>query len=301
MIDIIIVNYNCAQYLQQSLESLTNDRDEYNPYFSYNITVVDNASSDGSQTMVESQFPDVNLVRCADNLGYSAAVNEGIASTQGSVILLMNSDVVVTPSSVGALYRIWKRMDFPAILGPMHYEEDGFPQQTWGGFPDSANELKRKQIEQAAAKRESWARRELLKEACRTRDVHWISGSCMLFARSTAKEIGPWDQNFFLFFEDIDWCLRAKKLDLRVIHTPEVRVTHAHGASVNADPDTAEIEYRFSQMYFTRKHLGSLAFWQRRGYLTVKNIWRWLIGGWSGFERATSFEILKDTWKTPSV
>lgn len=301
MIDVIIVNFNCAHYLQQSLETLTKDRDENNPYFYYFITVVDNASTDGSQAMVESQFPDVKLIRCQENLGYSAAVNEGIRSTSLPVILLMNSDVIIKPNAVGALYRIWKRMDFPAIIGPMHYEEDGFPQQTWGGFPDAATELKRRQIDLASVKRESWAKRDMLKEACRTREVHWVSGSCMLFARTTVDDTGLWDQNFFLFFEDIDWCLRAKALGLSVIHTPEVQVTHAHGASVNADPDNAEIEYRFSQMYFTRKHLGTLAFWQWRIYLTGKNLWRWLIGGWSGFERGTSLTILKETWKTPGV
>ncbi len=301
MIDIIIINYNCREYLQLSLDSLIKNRDYSNHFFNYRVTVVDNASADGSQTMVETQYPDVQFIACPENLGYSAAVNEGIASTEQSVILLMNSDVIMKPETVGGLYRVWKRLDFPGVIGPMHYEEDGYPQQTWGGFPDYAHEKKRQQLAYAARRRESWARRELLLQASRTREVTWVSGSCMMFSRTTAREIGPWDQNFFLFFEDIDWCLRANELGYSVYHTPEVRTTHVHGASVAADPETAEIEYRYSQMYFIRKHMGTLSFWEYRLYLTLKNLWRWFIGRWSGFERATSLEIIKETWKTPNL
>ena len=215
MIDLLIINYNCTAHLQALLQALTQERDSLpTRKADYVITVVDNASTDGSAGIVESEFPSVHVIARPSNDGYATAVNEGLAATSQREILLLNSDVLITPASVGALARVWDRLDFPGVLGPMHLEEDGFPQQTWGALPTPASEAQRRRLEQAAAAREFWARQALLREACRTRQVDWVSGSFMFFARSTALDVGPWDQNFFLFFEDIDWCRKKRLSDL---------------------------------------------------------------------------------------
>ncbi|MDP8243761.1 MAG: glycosyltransferase family 2 protein [Candidatus Hinthialibacter antarcticus] len=300
MIDVIIVNYNASSYLQSLLDALlSKDALVKSRRLQISVTVVDNASSDGSASMVETRFPQAKLIQREANDGYAAAVNEGVAATDNRVILLLNSDVFVTIDQVAALQRIWERLDFPGVLAPLHLEEDDFPQQTWGGFPTPQAELKRKRLEQGLNQREPWARREAMNEASRTREVDWVSGSCMLFPRLTLEEAGPWDQNFFLYFEDIDWCLRVKEKGLSVFHTPEVRVVHAHGASMEQDPESSEIEYRLSQCYFTLKHFGGWALWKLRFYLTLKQLGRFLLGGRSGFSRGTSWEILRNLWRNP--
>ena len=300
VIDVIIVNYNASQYLQSLLDALISQEAKVKSRRLYFVvTVVDNASTDGSAAMVETRFPHVNLIQRETNDGYAAAVNEGVASTSNRVILLLNSDVLVTVDQLSALQRIWERLDFPAVLAPLHLEEDGFPQQTWGAFPTPQAELKRKRLEQGLNQREPWARREAMNEASRTREVDWVSGSCMLFPRLTLEEAGPWDQNFFLYFEDIDWCLRIKKKGLAIYHTPEVQVLHAHGASMEQDPESSEVEYRLSQCYFTIKHFGKWALLKLRLYLTLKQLGRFLLGGRSGFSRGTSWEILRNVWRNP--
>ncbi len=302
MIDILIVNYNCASYLQSMLETLI--RADFSPSarrIQYTITVVDNQSSDGSAGMVKAQYPNVQVIERPSNDGYSAAVNDGLAVTRGREILLLNSDVSITPDTVSQLARIWERLDFPGILAPLHLEEDGFPQLTWGAYPTAKAEARRRRLDRALANREPWARQAILAECCKTRPVDWVSGSCMFFSRNTALDIGPWDQNFFLFFEDIDWCLRAKEKNYAIYHTSEARVIHAHGASVDQDPEGAEIEYRRSQCYFTRKHFGALQLLKLRFYLTFKQFGRWLIGSRSGFDRSTSWQIFRDAWRTPGA
>ncbi len=302
MIDILIVNYNCVTHLQNLLDTLSRDKSDIpSRRCEYAITVIDNHSDDGSVGMVETQFPNVNLIPRPSNDGYAAAVNEGIAATQNREILLMNSDVLIEPASVGGLYRVWERLDYPGILAPLHLEEDGFPQLTWGSKPTSAGEAKRRKIDLAAARREQWARRAILSEGCQTREVDWVSGSCMFFTRSTVLDVGPWDQNFYLFFEDIDWCLRVKQKGYAIYHTSEVKVTHAHGASMEKDPDLAELEYRRSQCYFTEKYFGRFKLLQLRLYLTGKLLMRWILGGWSGFDRGTSYEILREIWSKPGT
>ncbi len=300
MIDIIIINYNCSKHLQELIQSLTQKPEgQYTRRTAFAITVVDNHSRDGSAAMVESLFPNVQLISRPENDGYAAAVNEGIASTRNHEILLLNSDVYIKPIQAASLSRIWERHDMNAIIAPLHLEPDGFPQLTWGDFPTAQAEAKRKQLEEGLYERKSWARDRALAECCRTREVAWASGSCLYFGRDAAEKIGPWDQNFFLYFEDIDWCLRAKEHGIPVIHTAEVHVYHEHGASVDSDPEGSEIEYRRSQCYFTQKYFGKRRLFLLRLYLSVKMLGRWSIGSWSGFERATSWQILKDIWSSP--
>jgi len=302
VIDIIIINYNNAKYLQELLQALINKESAtLTRRAEYKITVVDNRSNDGSAAMVESVFPTVNLIQRAENDGYSAAVNEGLASTTNHQILLLNSDVLITPKQVAALSRIWERHDMNIILGPLHLEPDGYPQLTWGDYPSPANEARRKRLEAALTSRADWARQKVMSQACRTRGVAWVSGSCMFFARDAVDAIGPWDQNFFLFFEDIDWCLRAQEHEIPVVHTGEVHIQHEHGASVNLDPDTSEIEYRLSQCYFTQKYFGKWSLLWLRFYLTARMLGRMIIGGWSGYERGTSWQILKEVWRAPGT
>lgn len=301
MLDILIVNYNCVSYLQKLLDVLVRENNVLSRRKNFAITVVDNHSQDGSATMVENQFPSINLIPNASNLGYAAAVNIGIASTKNREILLLNSDVYTTPAKITSMLRIWERLDFPGIVAPLHLEEDGFPQLTWGEYPTPQAEAKRRQLDRAAAEREFWVRQKLLADSCKTREVDWVSGSCMLFARSTIEDVGPWDQNFFLFFEDIDWCLRVKAKGYSIYHTSEVQIEHAHGASVDADPETAEIEYRQSQTYFTKKHLGSWNLFKLRCYLSSKQMGRWLIGSRSGFDRGVSYQIFRDLWRKIEV
>lgn len=301
MLDILIINYNAIESLKALLDALTKTQASPTLRAKLHITVVDNASSDGSANLVKTQYPSVNLIAREENDGYSVAVNEGIASTHHREILVLNSDVVITPEKIASLRRIWERMDYPGIIAPLHLEEDGFPQLTWGAYPNPANEAKRKRLEAGLTNREEWARRDAMREASRTREVEWVSGSCMLFTRAMAQQIGPWDSNFFLYFEDIDWCLRVREAGLRVVHTAEVTITHEHGASMEQEPDVAEIEYRSSQCYFIYKYFGRWTFWQLRLYLTSKMLGRFIIGGWSGFDRGVSWDILRVVWSNPGA
>ena len=139
MIDILIVNYNCVSRLQKLLEALVHtEASSSTRRTKYQITVVDNHSTDGSAAMVKAQFPAVQIIERPSNDGYSAAVNEGLAATHQSEILLLNSDVLLGPDAVAQLSRIWDRLDFPGIVAPLHLEEDEFPQLTWGRVPNRA-------------------------------------------------------------------------------------------------------------------------------------------------------------------
>lgn len=301
VIDILIINYNCSAFLKDLLDKLVREESTVlSRRARFQVTVVDNASTDNSGALVE-EYPTVQWIQRKENGGFSVAVNEGLLATSNREILLLNSDISITSAGVAALVRIWERMGCRGIVAPLHLEPDLFPQLTWGDYPSWSTERNRRTLEWGLAKREPWARQRVLAECCRTREVSWVSGSCLFFNRTLYEDVGLWDENFFLFFEDIDWCLRALEKGYPVYHTAEVTVIHAHGASVGQNRDASEIYYRQSQLYFVKKHLGAAAFWQWRLYLTAKVLGRWLIGSPSGFRRATSARILRNMWMQSSV
>jgi GT2 family glycosyltransferase len=301
VIDILIINYNCCQHLEQLLRSLTQNVQAVSSRRShYTITVVDNSSEDESVNIVR-QFPSVRVIARASNDGYAAAVNEGVEQTNNQDILLLNSDIMITPAEVAGLARVRERLGFQGILGPLHLESDGFPQLTWGEHPTFRAEFKRRELEHGLRLKRTWARKIALAMSCRTRQVGWISGSCMFFDRITYRKTGRWDENFFLYFEDIDWCLRARHKDIPIYHTPEIRVQHVHGASMLSNPVRSEVEYRRSQVYFTQKHFGSRRRFQVQIYVTGKYLIRFLLGKLSGTDRRTSMQILREVWKKPAT
>ncbi|MDX9752535.1 MAG: glycosyltransferase family 2 protein [bacterium] len=300
MIDILIINYNTVLPLAALLDALTRwEKPIYSRRAEYQITVVDNGSLDGSVEMVAHRFPQVRILARPTNGGYAVAVNEGIAATKQSEILILNSDILIPPDAVARLVRIWERLDCHGIVAPLHLEEDNFPQLTWGVFPSWRAEWRRKRLERGLARRQEWARQAVLAECCATRQVDWVSGSCLFFPRTLAEAVGPWDPRFFLYFEDIDWCLRARRAGYAIYHTAEVQVRHCHGASMRSAPVRAELEYRRSQCYFTQKYYGRWRLRLIQVYLSGKLMGRWIRGKGSGFRRKDSWKIIKHLWRRP--
>ncbi|HPA46524.1 MAG TPA: glycosyltransferase family 2 protein, partial [bacterium] len=117
----------------------------------------------------------------------------------------------------------------PGALGPLHRNSQGVPQQTFGKHPTLWNEWRRKCLEKNLRRGNARAATRFEKTCRGTREVAWVSGSCLLIAREALQAAGPWDEDYFLYFEDMDWCLRAQKAGYRVYHTGEVSVLHEHG------------------------------------------------------------------------
>lgn len=261
------------------------------------ITIVDNASTDRRLSDIQRVYPRVDILCLEKNVGYAAAVNAGIQRLENGRVLLLNADVIVTPEKVEALERVASRLGFPTAVGPLHRYEDGTPQVTWGLFPTRRTEKRRQRLTKGCRDRDPQCIKEVTAEAMRTRDVNWISGSCMLIDRnSTGGEI-PWDEQFFLYFEDIDWCQRVRLAGGRIVHTSEVVVIHRHGTSMENQPIVSEAAYRKSQMRYTAKYHGKTALWALRLYMTWKMLLSCLIGKLVfGINRRSAWAQLRAVW-----
>lgn len=246
-LSIIIVNWNTKDLLRNCLVSIY----RYPPDRDFEVIVVDNASSDGSQIMVEREFPSVRLVKNSNNMGFSKANNQAIMLAKGEYVLLLNSDAEVLQGSIQALVSFLDDHRDVAIVGCRLVNADGVPEESCGRVPSivavSATKLRRFGIKLRLL--DKLASHIL---PAQTTEVDWVTGACLMAHRAHLLQVGGFDENIFMYFEDIDLCYRVKKLG-KVVFFPGAEVIHLKGASATGASNSI---YRESQMYFYKKHFG---------------------------------------------
>ncbi len=257
-LSIILVNYNDRAGLGRCLHSLEKEARDIGA----EVVVVDNNSRDGSQDLVQNSFPWTRLILNSENLGYARANNRGIRESRGKFVLLLNPDTVVPPGALTALLTEFKARPETAAIGPALVHENGSFQVSFGRKVSFLSELVQKSIRNPYYKIR-------LKTAAEARETGWLSGACLLVRRLALEEAGLFDENFFLFFEDIDLCLRLRQKGFRLVFDPRVKVYHAGGASTSRQRLASRLEYRRSQVYFYRKHNSRLSLFLLLLYLRL--------------------------------
>jgi len=246
---VVIVSYNVRELLLRCLGSLPDDLE---------IIVVDNGSTDGSVAAVHAAYPRVQVLALTDNRGYGAANNLGVAATCADAILLLNPDTEVPSGGVEQMQQALSRAPAAGALGFRQVDQHGEWQLTVGPPPWLSLELVRKliqgRLDHGAVRLRRWIERWL---GSQPRPVPWVAGSCLLVRRAAYREVAGFDEKFFLFFEDIDLCLRLRRAGYDVLYEPAVTVLHHRGKSAATEPGPAERAYRQSQLYYWRKHRGT--------------------------------------------
>jgi GT2 family glycosyltransferase len=249
-LSIIIVSYNARADLEICLRSLASTP----PAIAHDITVVDNASPDGSADMVRSTWPRVRLIALSSNVGFSGGNNAGIRATAGELILLLNSDTIVPAGAIDRLVsRLLAHRD-AAAAGPRLVDSSGRMEISFGSMISPWAEARQKLRGWLYDRRFGPVERGVGRAAAVERYVDWVSGACLLVHRSDAEAVGLLDERFFLYTEDVDFCAALRQRGRRVLFTPEVEITHLRGrsrASVSGRMDPA---YRRSQLLFYEKH-----------------------------------------------
>jgi GT2 family glycosyltransferase len=246
---IVIVSYNCRQALQTCLLTLTS-AGEPPP-----IIVVDNGSTDGTAEMIARDFPTVQLIQNTKNQGFAAACNQGIRACASDFILLLNPDTMLRPATLQKLLDTMRAQPTIGACGPRVLNTDGSLQPSCRRFPTLGaivcDELGLGRLlphsRFAKYRMNGW-------EHDKTRDVDQLMGSCLLLRRTTLEHIGLLDEQFFLYFEDVDLCLRLRRTGWRVVFVAELTVTHLGGECSNTDPRNS-LGHRYSSLFaFYRKH-----------------------------------------------
>lgn len=254
----ILVNYNGKVFIEDCLDSLIRD-----PFHKQaEILVVDNGSKDESPELIRKKYPEVNLITNPNNRGFARANNQGIQASRGDYVLLLNTDTAVPPGTLPALLKILKSDEGIGAVGPLLYSNEDRYQVSFGYKVDFFQEMLKRSLLNYI-----WKKR--LRSISRNIAVRWLSGACLLIRKASLEEVRFFDENFFLYFEDIDLCYRLRKKKYRLIFTPSVKVYHKGGGSSVAESLKSRLHYRRSQLYFYRKHNSRLSLFLLKVYLWI--------------------------------
>jgi len=247
---IIVVTYNSAAEIGPCLDSVVGHTDPFHT----TVTVVDNASSDGTASIVRERWPSVQVIESPTNVGFSRANNIGIRATRGDYVLLLNPDTVAPPAAIQTLVRGLAAHPDAAIAGARLLSERGFPELSWGDPIGPWNEFKRKIFSALYRRKVRRIVRKVDRMSRQAREVSWVSGACMVIRRPDLDAVGLLDERFFMYTEDVDLCLAMTKRGRTVLYVAGADVLHYRGRSAARNPATDRM-YRKSQVAYYEKHL----------------------------------------------
>ena len=251
MVDIsfIIVNWNTRDILINCLNSIYKTVGDID----YEICVVDNNSTDGSQEAIKKHFPEVNLIENKTNTGFAYANNQAIKIMQGRFALLLNSDAILQEGAVRNLLSFMD--DFPGagIAGAQLLNDNGSKQNSIDNFPSLETEVFNKSILRFFFPSKYPGKSRSYQSPI---EVDSVIGACMMVREEAMGEVGIFDEDYFIFLEETDWCFRMHKNGWKVYHVPDARVIHLSGHSKRKSPWESQIEYYKSLYMFFRKNRG---------------------------------------------
>lgn len=299
LISIIIVSYETRELTRACLSSII----EQTRRTSYETLVVDNASRDGSADMIESTFPTVKLIRSEENLGFSKANNLAAKRSCGSYLLLLNPDTVVLDGAIDKILAFAGANPSAGIWGGRTVYADGslnpsscWRRQTlWSVFCQAlglTSVFKASRVFNSEAYG-SWNRDNV-------REVDIVTGCFFLIRRELWERLGGFDESFFMYGEEADLCLRARKLGTRPMITPEATIIHHGGASERVRSEEVVRLYR-AKVQLMERDWTPLAFqvgkWLIRANVLRRVLWHWLrsVGRRGGVE--TEVNPFVDVWK----
>ncbi|MBI4559787.1 MAG: glycosyltransferase family 2 protein [Candidatus Hydrogenedentes bacterium] len=265
-VDVIVVSFNTKELLRDCLRSIAAT---CQPPLEARVCVVDNASSDGSPEMVRREFQGVHLIVLDENLGFGAANNRGLHSGNAEYVLFLNSDAQLTESALAALVAFMEQHLRCAAVGPRLAYADGRFQASCRRFPNLLRNFWSLSGLQARCPGHLRSLQNWLSEDEHTsgRLVDMVSGACFLARRAYLEQVGGFDENLFLYEEETDLFLPARRKAWEVRHCSEAKVIHLGGSSVEANELKAFSRFHAyrSKYYVFRKHYGAwtsrLAYW----------------------------------------
>lgn len=250
---IIIVNYNVKYFLEQALHSLRKSTREISTQF----IVIDNASDDGSVEFLRENFPWVDVIANRENLGFSKANNQGLIRAEGGYILVVNPDTVVGEDTIKILLDFMDVHPDVGAIGPKLIDRGGkFELNSRRGFPTPfAAFCKISGLAQIFPRSRLFARYNLTYlDPDTSSEVDALTGAFILIRREVYQQVGGFDEDFFMYGEDLDWCYRIKNAGWKIYYLPDARVIHYGGESVlRSRVDTRRAFYQ-AMYLFIRKH-----------------------------------------------
>jgi N-acetylglucosaminyl-diphospho-decaprenol L-rhamnosyltransferase len=254
-LSIVILNYNTRDDLQMCLHAIRKSLDASR--LEAEVLVVDNASPDGSADMIAAEFPWVSLIRAPRNGGFAYGNNLAIEQSQGEHILILNPDTLMPVDGLAALLERLREHPEAGIVGPKLIQPDGTMHLACRrSFPTPAVAFYRiVGLSRLLPRSRRFGRYNLTYlDPDVALDVDSVCGACLLIRRSVVERVGLLDERFFMYGEDLDWCLRTRQAGWSVRYEPSVVVHHQHGAASRQRALRTNVHFFRAMDLFYRKH-----------------------------------------------
>lgn len=303
-LSIIIVSWNTKAVTRDCLNSVFANGGTLD----MQVIVVDNASSDGSADMVRREFPQAELIVNEQNVGFAKANNQAMTHTQGRQVLLLNSDTVVHGDVLAQSVTWMDTHPAYAAMGCRVLNTDGTVQETCYNYPSLKNLLiltsglwKLK----AAKSLDTYLRYHSERDA--EEDVEAISGCYLMVRPEVIFDVGIFDEQFFFYGEETDWCRRMRDAGWKLGYAPVGEITHLGGASVKQLNHKRDVMLTEATVRLHNKHQGRFSAFlcfllllffnlSRAAYWSLRLL---LSGGRQGRERAGHFlRVVSNTART---
>lgn len=247
---VIIVNYNSGPMLLDCVRSVIQEGVRAG-----SVIVVDNGSRDNSIATLKEDLPSVRIILNSCNAGFAAAVNQGLAVADRDFILLLNNDGLLQPGALQAFLDAFQRNPKLAIAGSQLRSLNGSSQTSIASSPTLLREL----IPGPWVKLFSFRNRQSYDSAAPIA-VECVLGACIAVRASILPVLDGLDEDYFFYFEEIEWCERAWRKGFDVFYVPEAKVLHLRGKTAGNFSSGAHIEYLRSKLTFYRKQRSRLSY-----------------------------------------
>jgi N-acetylglucosaminyl-diphospho-decaprenol L-rhamnosyltransferase len=221
-VSVVVVTYNAMPWMERCLASVAG----------HEIVVVDHGSTDGTLELVRERFPRVRVFE-QENLGLSAGWNRGIRESAGKYVLILNADAWAEADGVARLAAFADEHPRAAVVGPRLRHPDGRLQPSVRGCPTpwriATEYLFLRKLAPRSRTLNAFYAEGFAHDRART--AEFVMGAVMLVRRAAVDEVGPLDEDFFLFSEETDWCYRFRQAGWQVWFTPDAEFTHVYGAA----------------------------------------------------------------------
>jgi GT2 family glycosyltransferase len=250
-ISIIIVNWNTKDLLLGCLQSVYQTLKD----ISFEIIVVDNASRDGSVSMLRKEFPDVHVIENEENRGFGAANNQALGIMRGRYALLLNTDTVLTDGAVTQLLAFLELHPDVAMACGQLLNKDGSKQNSIAAFPTLLTLLFNTAFLEYLFPTRYPSKRHDYKEPI---EIDSAIGACLIVRKDAIDEVGMFDERYFFFFEETDWAREMRSKGWKIYHVPAAQIYHLQGQSIGRDVYSRVEFYRSRYQYFRKWNSGPM-------------------------------------------
>lgn len=266
-ITIIIINYKTAEMTAAAVRGVLAGAGG-----GYEIVLIDNHSEDGSTLCLKNEFGNdlrVRLITNNENLGFAKAVNQGAKLSTAEYLFLLNSDAKTEGKEIEKLIKFMDSNREAAVAGARMVDSTGKPQISFGHFPTLLKEIFFNLYRIFPYFRIVKYNRFSEKLFRAAHEADWVSGGAMILRRDAFELLGGFDDNYFMYIEDIDLCFRARQAGLKVYYFPEAQVQHKNKGEASLQAKIMNYNnliYFFKKFYNKRKLYVNLAV----GFLNLK-------------------------------